>query len=268
MRKVLNLLFLALAVTLILPSCVSKKKWTELLNDKDALNQTLSETQQKVKMLEGQMADLEAVKTKLEDQLSTATSEREKLGKELTAIKNDLQAKSDELAAASKQAEVASAENQMMKEKITSAFAPYSGSGLSLTEKGGRVYVSLNEPITFRSGSTRLSKSARANVASLAEILKNNPSLTILVEGHSDNAKMNPGVAMDNFDLSFQRAMSVVSRLKRNGVSPAQLSVVGRGDSMPAVTVDPDSPETRAQNRRVEFLILPKNAELYNLNKV
>ena len=99
----------------------------------------------------------------------------------------------------------------------------------------------------------------------LAETLKNNPNLTILVEGHTDDDQMVAGASYtDNWDLSVARATSVVRRLIRSGVNAAQLSVVGRGETAPVASNDND--EGKAQNRRTAIKADPNLVELLKNN--
>ena len=123
------------------------------------------------------------------------------------------------------------------------------------------------EKVLFRSSSSSLDKSDREIIGKLAEVLKADASLSVIVEGHTDNAKMKEGVGYDNWDLSVRRAMSVVRTLIKEGVSPEQITAAGSGEFSPVVSEDASSKEAREKNRRTEFIIVPNLAELFNVYK-
>ena len=104
-------------------------------------------------------------------------------------------------------------------------------------------------------------------VNELAEILKANEDISVFVEGHTDNAQIIAGPYRDNWDLSVARSTAVVRQLVKEGVSAGQITAAGAGDVRPAVAENPDSKESRAANRRTEFILTPNVAKLYDLVK-
>jgi chemotaxis protein MotB len=132
-------------------------------------------------------------------------------------------------------------------------FASYEGSGLKLEERDGRLYVMTN-PVNYKSGSYRLNRAERDAIKGLAESVKKNPNLKLLIEGHTDNAKVNPGSALqDNWQLSTMRSLAIVRELVKNGVNPNQVAAVGRGESMPK-SANGDK-AGKAVNRRSEVVV-------------
>jgi chemotaxis protein MotB len=249
MRKLIKLVLFFTAIAVIFPSCVSKKKFTELLGSKEAVDATLAETQNKVKTLEGEneelmtaKADLESQNASLSSELSTANTKLDGATKDLATTKTKLSATEGQLASA--------------EQSIRGVFSSYENSGLTVVQRDNRLYITMDEPITFGSGSSRIGKKGRMGIDSLAVILKANPEINIQVEGHSDNAKFADGEG-NNWSLSMNRAMNALNRLLRKGVNPNQLSAVGRGEFAPVSTEDPNSREARALNRRVEFVVTP-----------
>jgi len=258
MRKLIKSTLMLVAIAIIFPSCVSKKKFTELLSSKETVDATLAQSQSKVKMLEGEKselmtakADLESKNSSLQGELSAANSKLEGTAKELSTTKVTLTEKETKLAAA--------------EQSIKGVFSSYENSGLNVVQRDNRLYVTMNEPVTFRSGSTRVSKKYKDAMTTLAEVLKSNPNLNIQVEGHSDNAKFLDGKG-NNWTLSMNRAMSAVNMLLKNGVSPNQLSAVGRGEFAPVASAEPDSKEAREQNRRIEFVVIPNLSSISSTN--
>ena len=149
-----------------------------------------------------------------------------------------------------------------LKAEIDGIFGAYKNSGLSLEERDGRLYVVTSNPVTFRSSSASLNKDARDAVDALAETLKANPELNILVVGHTDNVPFKADIGSDNWDLSVRRAKSVVKRLIKAGVDASQLTIAGRGDTAPVA--DNDSAEGKAQNRRTVIQPDPALGDIIN----
>ncbi|MEO1255774.1 MAG: OmpA family protein [Bacteroidota bacterium] len=125
------------------------------------------------------------------------------------------------------------------------------------------IYLKTSEPVLFSSGSIRLGSDDRSVVDSLASLLKANPNLEVIVEGHTDDTQVVSGAAYrDNWDLSFRRADAVVRRLMKAGVDPSQLAAAARGEYVPKMD-DQESADAKAANRRVVFRIAPKMGDLF-----
>ena len=250
MNATLRLLAVFMVVALTLPSCVSKKKFMELENDKSALASSLASSQDKVNMLEGKVSGLE---TDMASQKSKFESDIAGLRKDIDSAKGDAEMAKKSLA--DKEAEIAK-----IKGEVKTALGL--NSGLSIQEKGGDLYVTMESPVNYRSGSSRLNKEARKSVEALAESLKNNPNMQLLIEGHTDDKKFAEGKG-DNWQLSVNRAMAVVKRLVRKGVNPDQLTVAGRGENDPVGSND--TKEGRAENRRTVVKPKPNAGALYKI---
>ncbi len=237
MRLILKMLVLALFLGSF-QSCVSKKKYDELVAAKEATDSALAETQSQVKTLQ---EEKDALATEME-------SEKTRLNGEISSIKSDLDATKSQMAQVSEKLNMTEAELKKIKDEINGIFSAYSESGLSLEDKDGRLYVVTGDPVTFRSGSSRLTKAERDAIDAMAEKLKSNPKIKLTIEGHADSQKFPADAGMDNWDLSYARAKAVATRLIRKGVNPEQLAIAGRGDAMPAA--DNGTADGRAQNRR------------------
>ncbi|GJM31463.1 MAG: flagellar motor protein MotB [Saprospiraceae bacterium] len=236
MRLILKMLVLTLFLGSF-QSCVSKKKYDELVAAKEATDSALAETQSQVKSLQ---EEKDALATEME-------SEKTRLNGEISSIKTDLDATKSQMAQVSEKLNMTEAELKKIKDEINGIFSAYSESGLTLEDKEGRLYV-VTEPVTFRSGSSRLTKAERDAIDAMAEKLKANPKIKLTIEGHADSQKFPADAGMDNWDLSYARAKAVATRLIKKGVSPEQVAVSGRGDSMPAA--DNGTADGRSQNRR------------------
>ena len=237
MRLILSLLVIGLMVGSF-QSCVSSKKYKELEASKQASDQALAETQVVVANLEKEKNELQA----------TMEADKQRLNGEIESLRTDLNSTKSQVTQVQNELSMTQKELAEIKDQINGAFAKYKNSGLTLEEREGRLYVMTKQPVQYRTGSARLTSDEKKALDELAGILKNNPELKLLVEGHTDNVQFVPGAGSDNWDLSVRRAMSVVRQLLSQGVNPNQVAAVGRGETMPAASND--SSEGRAQNRR------------------
>ncbi|MEZ5030198.1 MAG: OmpA family protein [Saprospiraceae bacterium] len=251
--KHLNLLLALLVLAVAGQSCVSNKKFNALMAEKDALAQSLADNQNKLKAMEAEKMQL--------------SQERDDLNSKMTMAQKDLDAMKSQLDAAKKSGEASGTELSKVKDALKNALSYYEKSGLTVQTRDDRMYLTNAQPILFRSGSVRLSREGKDFIATLAETLKANPELIMLVEGHTDNRSISSARYADNWDLSVIRATSVVRELVKNGVDPKQLTAAGRGEHAPADAADPATSDSRSANRRTEFVVLPRLSALSGLMK-
>ncbi len=129
----------------------------------------------------------------------------------------------------------------------------------------GVVYIDISDKLLFKSGKFDVTEQAKTVLGKVATVLKNQPDIEFMVEGHTDNVpyKGNPQL-LDNWDLSVKRATSVVRILQNQyGLDPAKMSAAGRGEYLPLVPND--SPENKAANRRTRIVILPQLDQFFKL---
>ena len=145
---------------------------------------------------------------------------------------------------------------------ITKALTDYSKLGLTVKEKDGKVYVSLDEKLLFQSGSYSIDEGGKKVLLTVAKALNENPDVNIMIEGHTDNVPLSgKGVIKDNWDLSVMRATTIVKFLIDQGkVDPKRIIASGRGEHMPVV--DENTKEARQLNRRTEIILTPKLSEI------
>lgn len=253
MRKTMNWTLVLLAFVFIFSSCVGKKKYTQLLNDKMSVEESLASARKKVSKLETDIKTLEEDKTAL---AANYDADKEKWDNLITKLEGDLSAAKEDLVVAEK----ASKEKEdKMLASVKSIFSPYQGEGMTITEKNGRLYLSMVNPIEYKSGSTKITKEYKATITALANVLKTNPAIGILVEGHSDSVPVKAGTRYaNNMELSMARADKVVQALVKEGASVSQLTAVGRGSTTPSV-------EGAEATRRTEFIIIPDVSSLYRM---
>jgi len=129
----------------------------------------------------------------------------------------------------------------------------------------GVVYIDISDKLLFKSGSWDVNDAAKTVLGKVAMVLKAQPDIEFMVEGHTDNKPYNhPGQLKDNWDLSVKRATSVVRILQgQYGLDPAHITAAGRGEYVPVTANDTD--EGRAANRRTRIVILPQLDQFFKL---
>jgi chemotaxis protein MotB len=194
----------------------------------------------------------------LEAKEKALTAEQERLNK----LKADLQERSsrvDEL-----EGMIASKEASMkkLKETLSKALNSFEGKGLTVEQKNGKVYVSMENKLLFGSGSWSVGAEGKKAVVEIGKVLAVNPEISVLIEGHTDNVPYaGAGPIADNWDLSTKRATAIVGILKENkGINPQNLTAAGRSEFAPVTTND--SAEGKSKNRRIEIILTPKLDEI------
>lgn len=155
---------------------------------------------------------------------------------------------------------------QDLKQKVSEALMGFENNGLTVANRDGKVYVSLDEKLLFRSASWDIDANGRNALKKLAGVLEKNPGIQVTIEGHTDNVPYRPGSGnlSDNWDLSVKRATTVVrTLLEGSKINPARLTASGRSEFVPVEAGD--TPEARQKNRRTEIILTPDLTELYNL---
>lgn len=148
-----------------------------------------------------------------------------------------------------------------LKTKVQNALLGFKDKGLTVTEKDGKVYVSMEAKLLFASGSTAVDPNGKKALVDLAKAIENEADMEIIVEGHTDTDKLaSPNHPKDNWELSILRATEVVKIITANStVQPGKLSASGRSEYHPVDATD------KAKNRRIEIILQPKLDELYKL---
>ena len=129
----------------------------------------------------------------------------------------------------------------------------------------GVVYIDISDKLLFKSGKYDVTDQAKVVLGKVATVLKNQPDIEFMVEGHTDNVPYKGGAQLlDNWDLSVKRATSVVRILQNQyGLDPMKMAAAGRGEYLPLVPND--SPENKAVNRRTRIVILPQLDQFFQL---
>ena len=128
----------------------------------------------------------------------------------------------------------------------------------------GVVYIDISDKLLFKSGKYEITSEAKTVLGKVAAVLKNQPDIEFMVEGHTDNVAYRSGVLIDNWDLSVKRATSVVRILQKEyGLDPKKMSAAGRGEYNPVL--ENTTADNKAANRRTRIVILPQLDQFFQL---
>jgi chemotaxis protein MotB len=155
---------------------------------------------------------------------------------------------------------------QDLKNKVSEALLGFENNGLTVTMKNGKVYVSLDEKLLFKSASWDIDANGKNALKKLSSVLEKNPDIQVTIEGHTDNVPYNPGNSQlkDNWDLSVKRATTVIRvLLEGSRIDPKRLTAAGRSQYSPVD--ERNTTDSRQKNRRTEIILTPDLTELYNL---
>jgi chemotaxis protein MotB len=290
MKKILFITVL-LSVLFSLSSCVSKKKFDSLQIEFEKMNRKYNDLNILSKEIDAQRKALEKEKTELDQKIAELKDLQEKLKSdhniETGGLQSQLQKERDELSR--KQAELEKLQQEFnennkrlldlqqmlankdeavraLRKRVSDALLGFEGKGLTVTQKNGKVYVSLEEQLLFKSGDWNLESRGLQAIKELAAVLAVNPDINVMVEGHTDNVPYGgkSGILLDNWDLSVKRATTVArALLDKTGVNPRQLTAAGRSEYLPID--EENSTDARRKNRRTEIILTPKLDELLEI---
>jgi chemotaxis protein MotB len=115
----------------------------------------------------------------------------------------------------------------------------------------------------FQTGSWNVGSEGRKAVVEVGKVLGQNPEITVLIEGHTDNDKFAGAMGQieNNWDLSTKRATAIVNILSENkAINKQSLTAAGRGEYAPLASNE--TAEGKAKNRRIEIILTPKLDEI------
>lgn len=152
-----------------------------------------------------------------------------------------------------------------LKDKVSRALEGFEGKGLTVVQKNGKVYVSLDEKLLFQSGKWDVDPKGQKALKELAVVLEKNTDISVMIEGHTDDVPYKgTGGIDDNWDLSTKRATAIVKILLQNSkIEPKRLVASGRSEFQPVEAGK--TTEARTKNRRTEIILTPKLDELFKI---
>ena len=273
-----NILFYALAATLTLSSCASKKALTECQNENKSLTTSLQTAREdlaaknaRVQSLEEQLAAQKAalaeqkklmagLQSSLDKSLSNASQNNISIEKLVDQINEsnqyirhlvEVKSKSDSL-------------NLVLQNNLTRSLSKEELKEVDVQVLKGVVYISLADNMLYKSGSYEINDRAAETLSKIAKIITDYKDYDVLIEGNTDNVPISKQNIRNNWDLSCLRASSVVQALQtKYGVDPKRLTAGGRGEYNPLESNDTALGKQR--NRRTQIIITPKLDEFMDL---
>ena len=278
-----KLIIPVVALSLLATSCVSKKKYAALESQYKDTKGNLQKTTLEKEALEGRFAKIESRVANYNDKINSLKSDnvtlqnendvkldivgntavisnktRESMRATLSKVDPNLLAKATTLQDSLNLAISYNLKNKMNTEDLNNS------DDINIDIDQTVVMISVSDKLLFNTASYRVKKGAFNLIEKLANVIKSEPSMDVMIEGHTDSRTINNATVQDNWDLSVKRATSIVRLLENKyNVEGSRLIASGRGSTMPLVKNI--SNENRAKNRRTRIVILPNLDKFFAL---
>lgn len=281
----LNLLVPVFAATFFLFSCVSTKKYRsietqfvevqsqnrQLQSDLNTCNTDKAALQSQKSGLETDIANLNRQIDFLKQNNTQALKQLEDLSvitsTQAESIKKSLEnigAKDTYIQTLQQQMARKDSLNMVLVMNLKGAIGNLNDEDINIKVDKGVVYIDISDKLLFKSGKYEVTPDAKVVLGKVATVLRNQPDIEFMVEGHTDNVPYRSGVLLDNWDLSVKRATAVVRILQNQyGLDPSKMAAAGRGEYRPVT--DNNSAEGKAVNRRTRIVILPQLDQFFKL---
>ena len=273
-----NVLFMALAVSLLMTSCASKKDLENCQTENKSLTESLQAAKEDLAAKNARIASLEEQQRGMQQLLKNAEDKyaklQESLDKSLTnASQNNISIEKlvDQINESNQYirhlVEVKSKSdslNMVLTNNLTRSLSKEELKEVDVQVLKGVVYISLADNMLYKSGSYEINSRAAETLSKIAKIIKDYKDYDVLIEGNTDDVPISKPNIRNNWDLSALRASSVVQALQNDyGVDPKRLTAGGRGEYNPIATNDTEAGKQR--NRRTQIIITPKLDEFMDL---
>jgi chemotaxis protein MotB len=271
--------------SLLLFSCVSTKKFKAEQDKLAALNKTYTDLQGTLKACEDDKTEAARKKAAMEAEIdglnkqigylkennTQALKQLQDLsvisGSQAESIKKSMEnigAKDNYIQNLQSQMAHKDSLNMALVMNLKGAVGNLDDKDINIKVDKGVVYIDISDKLLFKSGSYDVTDKANEVLGKVAQVLKNQPDIEFMVEGHTDNVAFAKGILQDNWDLSVKRATSVVRILQtKYGLDPSHIAAAGRGEYKPVA--DNTTAEGKAANRRTRIVILPQLDQFFKL---
>jgi chemotaxis protein MotB len=266
------------AVVVLMTGCVSQKKFKAKVSEYD----TLKKDYEKVDLMLSDCAserEKQASKIKtLEDDLAYAKKNSSVMLNQLQDMSVISAAQSESIKKSldninSKDSYIKNLQTELSRKdslnmalvlNLKGALKDVNDDDVQIKVEGSAVFISISDKMLFRSGSYEITPRAKDVLGKVATVIKAQPDVQFMVEGHTDNKAISTSTIRDNWDLSVLRSASVVRTLqKQYGVDPARMIAAGRSEFVPLATNA--TVDGRALNRRTRIVILPQLDQFFKL---
>lgn len=280
-----RIVFPALAAVFLF-SCVSSKKFKKSQADYAALQTQYTQSQSALSACNDEKANLQRQKSGLESEIASLNKQIDFLKQHNTQALKQLE---DLSVISSAQAEsikksmenigakdsyIQSLQQQMARKdslnmalvmNLKGAIGNLADEDINIKVDKGVVYIDISDKLLFKTAKFDVTPQAKSVLGKVATVLKNQPDIEFMVEGHTDNVPYRGGgQLLDNWDLSVKRATSVVRILQKEyGLDPAKMAAAGRGEFKPIA--DNETNDGKAANRRTRIVILPQLDQFFKL---
>ncbi len=235
---------------------LSNKQSAMMKQQADESKKTLAELQTAREKLQTREDDLDSIQLSLEQERRNL----DKIRKELGIKDNEIVLKNKQIAEMEEVLRKKDSITMALRTKIEKALVGFEGKGLTIEQRGGKIYVLLEESLLFSVGKSDVAAKGQEALKNLASVLEQNRDINITIEGHTDNT----GGSKINWELSTKRALAISYILLDNStIEGKRITVSGRGQYSPIDTAN--TTEARAKNRRSEIILTPDLQELYDV---
>jgi chemotaxis protein MotB len=267
-----------IALTVLLSSCVTQKKYKGLQSEYDKLKTSESALNSSVQDLTLKLANCRTESTGLNDKIKMLQENVALLQKLIDDCQKqnnqggvNISKLVDEINVANKYIKELVATNQrndslnmVLSNNLKRSLSDVASDDVQIKVQKGVVFISLSDKMLYNSGKYTLSPAAAGTLDKIAKILNDYKDYDVLVQGNTDNVPIATATIADNWDLSCLRATSVARYLQNNlNINPSRITAGGRSEYQPKVSND--TPANRSINRRTEIIVMPKLDEFMKL---
>jgi len=271
-----KLVVLLVGVSVMLSSCVSQKKYTELEDNfskksqevvdvKADLMKCRIENEGKVSALEQRITDLQKDKERTLEYVDNLTILSKSASDNIKETLLQMGRKDEYIQHIQKALTRKDSINLALGFKLKSVLKDgFNDEDIQVDIEKTVVYISIADKLLFKSGSATISSRAKVVLGKVAEVIAAQPNLEVMVEGYTDNKPISTVGIKDNWDLSVKRATAVIRVLQNDfNIEPSRLVAAGRSEFMPLESND--TVEGRARNRRTRIVLMPKLDQFFEL---
>ncbi len=276
-----KLFVILLGVSVVLSSCVSQKKYSELEGNFNKKSQELVDTkadlmkcqiegEERISSLQQQVEGLKKDKEKTLEYVDNLTVLSQSASESIKQTIAQMGKKDEYIQHIRRAMTRKDSINLALGFKLKSVLADgFNDEDIQVDIEKTVVYISIADKLLFKSGSATISSKAKDVLGKVAEVISAQPNLEVMVEGYTDNKPISTAGIKDNWDLSVKRSTSVIRVLQNDfNIAPTRLIAAGRSEYKPLETND--TVEGRARNRRTRIVLMPELGQFFELleNKI
>jgi chemotaxis protein MotB len=243
----------ALLLTCVASCGVSQAEYNVRLTEVEKCQAELGQTQNQLGASHAREDQLRKEREERDDDIARLRADAAKLANNLQATQHEM----DALRRAHAQAEQ---RNELYRTLVSRLRDAIGAGTLAVEVRKGKMLVKLGDAILFDPGQATLKTDGQRALRQVAQALKEISERDFLVAGHTDNRPIKNSPYASNWDLSTARAVTVVRFLQGEGVDPRRLAAAGYSEF--DALADNETSESRALNRRIEVVVMPRIDEL------